>query len=84
MLSMLVGLQNGVTLFSHFNGTLAMYRTNNLKESIDQYKIWIDNILEKRPKCASTPAKELKGKDLVCWCAPKACHADYLLYLANQ
>lgn len=26
---------------------------------------------------------ELKGKDLVCWCAPEACHADVLLELAN-
>lgn len=27
---------------------------------------------------------ELKGKDLVCWCAPKPCHGDVLLELANK
>ena len=27
---------------------------------------------------------ELKGQDLVCYCAPKACHGDILLRLANQ
>jgi len=27
---------------------------------------------------------ELEGKDLACWCAPKPCHADTLLALANQ
>ena len=27
---------------------------------------------------------KLKGKDLVCWCAPKPCHADVLLELANR
>ena len=27
---------------------------------------------------------ELKGKDLVCWCAPKPCHADILLEIANS
>lgn len=27
---------------------------------------------------------ELKGKDLVCWCAPLSCHADILLKLANN
>lgn len=27
---------------------------------------------------------ELRGKDLVCWCAPLPCHADALLELANQ
>jgi len=28
--------------------------------------------------------EELKGKDLVCWCAPLPCHADILLELANK
>jgi hypothetical protein len=27
---------------------------------------------------------ELRGNDLVCWCAPEACHADVLLELANR
>lgn len=27
--------------------------------------------------------RELKGKDLVCWCAPEPCHADVLLEVAN-
>lgn len=26
----------------------------------------------------------LRGKDLVCWCAPEPCHADVLLRLANE
>ena len=26
---------------------------------------------------------ELAGKDLVCWCSPKSCHADILLEIAN-
>lgn len=26
---------------------------------------------------------ELRGKDLVCFCAPEACHGDVLLYYAN-
>jgi hypothetical protein len=28
--------------------------------------------------------RELRGKDLVCWCAPLPCHGDLLLRLANQ
>jgi hypothetical protein len=28
--------------------------------------------------------KELRGKHLVCFCAPKACHADTLLRIANE
>ena len=27
---------------------------------------------------------EIRGKDLVCWCAPLPCHADVLLELANR
>lgn len=28
--------------------------------------------------------RELRGRHLVCWCAPKACHADVLLRIANE
>lgn len=28
--------------------------------------------------------KELKGKDLVCYCAPAPCHGDILLKIAND
>lgn len=28
--------------------------------------------------------RELRGKDLVCWCAPYACHGDILLRIANE
>lgn len=28
--------------------------------------------------------RELRGKDLVCWCSPLPCHADVLLELANE
>lgn len=27
--------------------------------------------------------RTLKGKDLVCWCSPKPCHAEVLLEIAN-
>jgi hypothetical protein len=27
---------------------------------------------------------ELKGRDLMCWCSPAACHGDVLLRLANK
>lgn len=28
--------------------------------------------------------RELRGKDLVCFCAPEACHGDVLLEIANE
>jgi len=38
----------------------------------------------RKPKELMTTIKELKGRDLVCWCAPLPCHADILLELAND
>lgn len=35
------------------------------------------------PDLLAAAKAELRGKDLVCWCAPKACHADVLLRIAN-
>jgi len=28
--------------------------------------------------------RELKGKNLICWCSPEPCHADVLLEIANS
>lgn len=46
-------------------------------EVVAKYERWL---------CESGPGSqvgELRGKDLVCWCAPLACHGDVLLRLAN-
>jgi hypothetical protein len=31
-----------------------------------------------------TRVRQLKGLDLVCWCAPEPCHGDFYLKLANM
>lgn len=46
---------------------------------IEHYRAW----LERYPEMAERARKELRGKDLVCWCAPEPCHADVLLEIAN-
>jgi len=46
---------------------------------LKKYRRWITNNDELM--CC---LDELRGKDLCCWCAPKACHADILLELANK
>lgn len=46
---------------------------------ISQYETWLTtqpDLMDALP--------ELRGRDLVCYCAPKACHGDVLLRLANQ
>lgn len=46
---------------------------------IEAYEIY----LWKHPTLRRDAKVELAGKDLVCWCAPQACHADVLLRVAN-
>lgn len=53
-------------------------KTHNRKEAITLF------IQEMTPELKMAARKELKGKDLVCWCHPLDCHANYLLKLANQ
>jgi hypothetical protein len=47
-------------------------------EVIAMYRRW----LQLQPDLMGA-LPELRGKDLVCWCAPEACHGDVLLELAN-
>lgn len=48
------------------------------QEVVSKYASWIQT----QPQLlADLP--ELEGEDLVCWCAPAACHGDVLLALAN-
>jgi len=35
------------------------------------------------PRLVDDAKVELRGKDLVCWCSPDACHADVLMEIAN-
>lgn len=46
---------------------------------IAKYKAYL---LSNKVLMAALP--ELKGKDLVCWCAPQACHGDILVKMANH
>ena len=47
---------------------------------IEKYREWILS----QPKLIEDARRELVGKDLVCYCAPQACHGDVLLELANS
>ena len=47
-------------------------------QCVERYEAWIldqPDLLEKIP--------QLRGKHLVCWCAPKLCHGDILIKIAN-
>ena len=36
------------------------------------------------PEQITKARRELKGRDLVCWCSPAPCHGDVLLEIANS
>jgi hypothetical protein len=46
---------------------------------IAQYRRWL---CDQPELVAALP--ELRGRDLVCWCAPLPCHGDVLLVLARE
>lgn len=49
------------------------------EEVITKYRAW----LLAQPEKVEEAKRELAGKDLVCFCAPKGCHGDVLLEVAN-
>ena len=64
---------------SKWGNPFPLYGEQFRDEVIAQYEQYLLNSPELLAQLG-----ELKGKDLVCWCAPKACHGDILLRLANE
>lgn len=50
------------------------------KQAIANFRQWA----ESQPEYIKKVRDELRGKDLVCCCKPKACHGDVLLEIANR
>lgn len=48
---------------------------------VAEYRQWLN--APGREALREAARHELRGKDLVCWCAPLPCHADVLLEVAN-
>lgn len=65
--------------FSHLPSSVARYRVATREEAVAAF----EHSLRHDPRLLDMLA-ELRGKDLVCWCAPRPCHADVLLRIANQ
>lgn len=47
---------------------------------VAQYEEWVLG----QPDLVTAIKRELRGKVLGCWCAPKACHGDILARIANE
>jgi len=50
------------------------------EECVAAYREWLMN----KPELVAAARSELRGKDLVCFCAPKLCHGDVLAEVANS
>jgi len=58
------------------------------ERAIQEYRDWLEGdqdliMLHGNPPTFEEIIDELRGKTLGCWCAPKPCHGDVLLEVAN-
>lgn len=59
------------------------YKDGTRKEIIEKYEIYIRNKLENDIFLRSS-LKNLKNKNLGCWCKPENCHGDVLIKLIDE
>lgn len=65
---------------SKWGNPFTIGKDGSRNEVIDKYVEWILT----QPELVERAQAELRGKDLVCFCSPKACHGDILLAIANE
>ena len=65
---------------SHWGNPYREGRDGTRNEVIAKFEAYAIKRLKREPNWLDP----LKGKDLICWCAPKPCHADVLLRLSNK
>jgi hypothetical protein len=64
---------------SKWGNPFVIGRDGSRDEVIAKYRAW----LASQPELLDA-LDELRGRDLVCWCAPLACHGDVLVEFANR
>jgi hypothetical protein len=64
---------------SKWGNPFVIGRDGSRADVIARYRAWI----VAQPDLMGA-IEELRGRDLVCWCAPLACHGDVLADLANR
>jgi len=65
---------------SKFGNPFAIGRDGSRAEVVEKFEAWIKT----QPALMEAAKRELRGKNLVCWCAPLACHGDVLMRIANS
>jgi hypothetical protein len=67
---------------SLFGNPFLVVNETEREKVVALYREWLHD--PKNAVVLNAVRAQLRGKDLVCWCAPKACHADVLLEVANS
>lgn len=67
--------------FTHLNESQAKFKVATREEAVQAYAKWLGKSEQKEFR--ASVRQHLKGKDLVCWCAPLRCHGDVLQQVAN-
>lgn len=65
---------------SMWGNPFPLTKNTNRQEVIEKYTNWI--VLQ--PHLIEAAKLHLRGKDLVCFCAPLLCHGDVLQMIAEQ
>jgi hypothetical protein len=64
---------------SEFGNPFVIGKDGNRDEVIRKFETWF----RQSPERVERARKLLNDKNLICWCAPLACHCDVLLKIAN-
>jgi len=65
-----------------FGNPFKMGRDGTRDEVCDKYEAWI--MADEQADLLAYARRKLKGRVLMCCCAPARCHGDTLLRLANE
>ncbi len=65
---------------SKWGNPFPITNTASRESVVAKYADWIFS----QPALIESAKRELRGKDLVCFCAPQKCHGDVLLDIANR
>lgn len=57
------------------------WHTRTRDEAVDGYAKWLRQPAQDQLR--DDMRQELRGRDLVCWCAPARCHAEIIREVAN-
>jgi len=68
---------------SRFGNPFVIGTHGDRDEVIEAHRKWLAQT-EEGQAVVDAARTELKGKDLICYCKPEACHADTLLEIANE